>query len=232
MRLDKFLSETGSLSRSEYKNKILKGKVLVNNEVVKRPEFSVNENSDRVCCDGIFHTYEKYVYFMLNKPEEIVSATTDSLNKTVIDVFAKENVKGIFPVGRLDKDTTGLLIVTNDGELSHKLTSPKKHCEKVYEVDLEHSLSEDDIQQLETGLDIHDDKPTLPAKVQLINPLRIRLTIVEGRYHQVKRMIHALNNEVLHLHRVSIGNLILDEKLSLGEYRRLTNDEIEGLKSL
>ena len=167
---------------------------------------------------------------MLNKPAGVVSATTDNHDKTVLDLLKDAPGKDLFPVGRLDKDTEGLLLITNDGVLSHNLLSPKKHVDKTYLVKTAETVTLDMIHALEQGVDIGEEKITLPAKVKLLEEKEIELTIMEGKFHQVKRMLKAVGNEVVYLKRLSMGSLILDEALKLGEYRILTEKEVDDLK--
>jgi len=229
MRLDKYLCDMGIGSRSQVKEMVKKNRVSLNGSIIKDPGIHISSN-DSVALDGKIIMYEEYRYYMLNKPAGLVSATEDKVDKTVLDLFENENTKGLFPVGRLDKDTHGLLLITNDGELSHKLLSPKKHVEKCYYVELANPINKDDISALCEGLDIGDDTLTLPAKVEAISPRAIYLTITEGRFHQVKRMMNAIDNEVTYLKRVSFASLLLDNSLKEGEYRRLDDDEILMLK--
>lgn len=231
MRLDKFLCELNICTRKEAKQILKNGLVSVNDEIIKDGSFHVNETTDTVFYNGTKLKYEKFVYYMLNKPAGVVSATEDNISKTVIDLFNIENRDDIFPVGRLDKDTTGLLIITNDGDLSHRLMSPSHHINKTYQVTIEHMLSDDDIEHLTNGVELIDDGMTKPAIVKIIDDLHIELTIFEGRYHQVKRMLAAVNNKVLMLNRISIGDLMLDNHLQPGEYRRLTDKELNLLKN-
>lgn len=175
---------------------------------------------------------QKYRYFMLNKPKGVVSATEDNLDKTVLDCLSKEDAKDLFPVGRLDKDTTGLMLLTNDGELSHNLLSPKKHVDKTYYVICEKDVTEEQLEALRKGVEIGDDKPTLPALARPGDGAKeIYLTIREGRFHQVKRMLMAVGNKVCELERVSMGSLKLDKSLAPGEYRALTAEELQNLKN-
>ena len=167
---------------------------------------------------------------MLNKPAGVVSATTDNHDKTVLDLLKDAHGKDLFPVGRLDKDTEGLLLITNDGELSHNLLSPKKHVDKTYLVKTAESVTTEMVQALERGVDIGEEKLTLPAKVKVLEDKEIELTITEGKFHQVKRMLKAVDNEVVYLKRLSMGCLKLDETLKLGEYRELTEMEIGHVK--
>lgn len=231
MRLDKFLSNAGIASRSQIKKDCKKGIVTVNGIVVKESEHSINEDSDVICYNGKQVLLQKNRYIMLNKPAGVVSATQDRNDKTVLDLIAPDIRKDMFPVGRLDKDTTGLLLLTNDGDLSHNLLSPRKHVDKVYFVICANELTDYQKHQLENGVDIGEPDLTLPAKVEYgIDLLHIYLTITEGKFHQVKRMLKSVGNEVLSLKRVRMGSLCLDESLLPGEYRELTEKEIEGLK--
>lgn len=229
MRLDKFLCDNNIGTRSQVKESIKKGQVTVNGQTVKKPDSKVNEGTDTITFQGQEVHYRKYVYYMLNKPEGVVSATNDNTAPTVVSLLAVPEQKDLFPVGRLDKDTTGLLLLTNDGALAHDLLSPKKHVDKTYLVKPEKQLSEEDIHRLESGLDIGDDKPTAPAKAELTENGELLLTIHEGRFHQVKRMLQALDNQVLALERVRFGPLSLDPSLPRGKYRALTEAEIVAL---
>ena len=230
MRLDKFLCDNNIGTRSQVKEYIKKGQVSVNGQTAKKPDTKVNEETDIVTFQGKELQYQKYVYYMLNKPEGVVSATNDNTAPTVTSLLTVAEQKELFPVGRLDKDTTGLLLLTNDGALAHDLLSPKKHVDKTYLVTPEKPLSAEDIHRLESGLDIGDDKTTSPAKAVLTADGNLLLTIHEGRFHQVKRMLQAIDNQVLTLERVSFGPLSLDPALSRGEYRRLTEEEIHHLR--
>lgn len=225
MRLDKYLCELGKGTRSEVKDLIKKKKVSVDGSIITDAGYQVNDNSE-VMLDGEKLMYEEFRYYMLNKPAGVVSATEDNIDKTVIDLLEGENIRGLFPVGRLDKDTEGLLLITNDGDMSHRLLSPKKHVDKCYYVELVNKIDKESIARLTEGVDIGDDELTLPAKVEAISPTSVYLTITEGRYHQVKRMMLAVDNEVKFLKRVSFGPLELDKNLKPGEYRRLDDDEI------
>lgn len=227
-------------TRKQIKEYVKNGRCQVNGIVVSKADIHVDENKDVISFDGNELGYSKYHYFMLYKPQGVVSATTDGRNTTVLDLLADENVKGLSPAGRLDIDTEGLLLLTDDGGLIHRLLSPKKHVDKVYEVHLANALSENDIDRLQKGLDIGDKKDngdidyTLPAKVidkGLDNENRpvVHLIIHEGRFHQVKRMMEAVDNEVLFLKRLSMGPLVLDENLIPGEYRKLTDEELAAL---
>ena len=232
MRLDKFLCDNNIGTRSQVKDFIRKGQVTVNGKVVRKPEEKIQEESDLVTFQGRELRYQKYSYYMLNKPMGVVSATNDNTAPTVVSLLPADAGKDIFPVGRLDKDTTGLLLLTNDGALAHELLSPKKHVDKTYRVTTQKSLSPEDLQRLENGLDIGDEKPTAPAKAHLLENGDLLLTIHEGRFHQVKRMLQAIDNQVLTLERVSFGPLSLDPSLPRGGYRLLNAEEIATLTTL
>lgn len=230
MRLDKFLSETTTESRSQVKKEIRQGMVTVNGIVEKLPEKQIEEKTDCVCLKGKELHYQPFVYFMLNKPAGVVSSTEDTLSKTVVELLSREDYrKDIFPAGRLDKDTEGFLLLTNDGELAHRLLSPKKHVDKTYFVRLRDALSEEAGTKLETGVSIGEKKDTRPAKVERVDTDTILLTIQEGKFHQVKRMLQAVDNQVLYLKRITFGGLSLDEGLSPGEYRALSDEEVKLL---
>lgn len=230
MRLDKFLSETTTESRSQVKKEIRQGMVTVNGIVEKLPEKQIEEKTDCVCLKGKELHYQPFVYFMLNKPVGVVSATEDNLSKTVVELLSREDYrKDIFPAGRLDKDTEGFLLLTNDGELAHRLLSPKKHVDKTYFVKLRDVLSEEAAAKLETGVSIGEKKDTRPAKVERVDTDTILLTIQEGKFHQVKRMLQAVDNQVLYLKRITFGGLSLDESLAPGEYRALSDEEVKLL---
>ena len=230
MRLDKFLCDCGLGTRSQIKKDIKSGLVMVNGVSTLKPEQRIDENEDCICYKGQLCTYEKYIYYMLHKPAGVVSATEDKRESTVLDLLGDDKREDLFPVGRLDKDTEGLLLVTNDGTLAHELLSPAKHVEKEYECHLAHPL--DDVQklQLEQGVDIGEKSLTKPAVVKILDEKKIALTITEGKFHQVKRMLHAVGNEVIYLKRIRMGTLTLDEKLPKGNYRRLTEEETESLR--
>ena len=230
IRLDKFLCEIELGTRSQVKDMVKKGMVSVDGEVVKKADYKFDEIATKVCVNGKELSYQKFYYYMLHKPQGVVSATTDNHDKTVMDLLKDAPGKDLFPVGRLDKDTEGLLLITNDGELSHNLLSPKKHVEKTYLVEAKETVTNEMLQKLEQGVDIGEEKLTLPAKVKQIEDKKIELTITEGKFHQVKRMLKAVDNEVIYLKRLSMGSLQLDSKLALGEYRCLTAAEISGLK--
>ena len=225
LRLDKFLCDAGIGSRSQVKVFLKQGLIKVNGEIIKRPEFKVEEEQDSVTFQGKEIKYRKYVYYMLNKPKGVVSATRDNLDRTVTDLIKDSGHQNLFPVGRLDKDSEGLLIMTNDGDLAHRLLSPKKHVDKVYYVELDKMLTEEGRRMLETGIDIGEEKPTLPANAQRITDTSLYLTIREGKYHQVKRMLKAVGCEVTYLKRIAMGAISLDKNLPCGCYRELTEEE-------
>lgn len=233
MRLDKYLCETGFGTRSQVKDLLKKGQVMVNGEVVKKPELKINETTDQILCQGKKASYQKNIYLMLHKPAGVVSATEDNREKTVLDLVRPEDRKnGLFPVGRLDKDTEGLLLLTDDGELAHRLLSPKKHVDKTYYAKIDGQVTEEHIKQFREGLDIGDEKKTLPAVLTILlsGPVsEIEVTIHEGRFHQIKRMFEAVGCKVTYLKRLSMGSLVLDETLPPEEYRPLTEAELEGL---
>lgn len=236
MRLDKFLANSGVGTRKEVKELLKKRLIKVNDEIVKDGKIHVDENEDTVKYKDEIISYKKFVYIMLNKPNGVISATEDKVHKTVIDLLGDEyRTFEVFPVGRLDIDTEGLLLLTNDGVLSHNLLSPNKHVDKKYYVELEKLLTKMDIDKLEKGVELKDFT-TKDAKVEIIengeesDKIRVYITISEGKFHQVKRMFKAVGNEVKYLKRVKMGTLSLDENLKLGEYRELTEDELTKLK--
>lgn len=234
MRLDKFLCETGFGTRSQVKDLLKKGQVTVNGAVAKKPEQKIDEHKDRVICQGKEASYEKYVYYMLHKPAGVVSATEDKREKTVLDLLKSEDRRdGIFPVGRLDKDTEGFLLLTDDGDLAHRLLSPRKHVDKTYYAKIAGSVTEAHIERFREGLDIGDEKKTLPAMLEILasepETSEIRITIHEGRFHQVKRMFEAVGCKVTYLKRLSMGAVALDETLAPGDYRPLNEKERELL---
>ncbi|CCZ42130.1 pseudouridine synthase [Clostridium sp. CAG:122] len=237
IRLDKFLSEMSGWTRSEVKKIVRTGSVTVDGNEVKKPETKIDEKLSIVSVDGRQIKYNKYEYYMLNKPKGFVSATTDREHKTVVDIISSSEKKDLFPVGRLDIDTEGLLLITNDGELAHRLLAPKNHVEKTYYVEVSGILDDVDVDAVEKGLDIGEEKNTIPAKMEILktdiqnNISSCYLTIHEGKFHQVKRMMKKLGKTVTYLKRVSMGSLILDSKLKKGNYRKLTEQEIIELKN-
>lgn len=234
-RLDKYLSNAGSGTRTEVKQYIKKGRVTVNGICVKEPKTKVDPSEDTVCLDKMQVVCEAHTYYMLHKPMGYVSATVDRRERTVMELLEASCPKDCFPVGRLDKDTEGLLLITNDGELAHRLLSPRKHVDKVYYAQVRGAVTQEDVRLFEQGMDIGDEKPTLPASLVILESAeysRIELTIREGRYHQVKRMFEAVGKQVVYLKRLSMGSLRLDEALEAGAYRPLTKEEIEELREV
>ncbi len=232
MRLDKYLTNQGIGSRSQVKALIKSKKVFVNNVLENKPERHIDENNDIVSLDGVNLEYNRFYYYMLNKPPGVLTAVKDNNCKTVMDIMDVTPKEGLFPVGRLDKDTEGLLLITNDGELSHNLLSPKKHVNKTYYVELNGELIDSDIDLFAKGLDIGEKNITKPAKLEILSDSnKAYITITEGKYHQVKRMFQAIGLTVTFLKRISMGSLTLDKNLKSGEYRKLTKEEISNLKS-
>ncbi len=233
MRLDKFLCEMGVGTRSEVKACLKKGQVTINGEIIKKPEMKIDETKDQICFMGQALFYEAVQYFLLNKPAGCVTATRDQLSETVMS-FLPENARDdLFPVGRLDKDTEGLLLITNDGALAHDLLSPKKHVDKTYFAVIDGEVKEEHIVKFAEGVDIGDETPTMPAVLKILKSgegSEIELTIQEGRFHQVKRMFEAIGTKVTYLKRISMGSLTLGE-LKSGGVRRLTEEEIQSLKN-
>ena len=230
MRLDRFLCELNLGTRSRVKKEIKAGLVSVNGVTVLRPEEQVREAADLVCYKGQPCVYEEYVYYLLHKPAGVVSATQDKRDRTVLDLLAGEGRSDLFPVGRLDKDAEGLLLITNDGPLAHALLSPGRHVDKEYECHLAHTFDAHQRELLEQGVDIGEKKKCRPAVVRILAEKKISLTITEGRFHQVKRMLHTVGNEVVYLKRIRMDRLQLEDSLEKGAYRRLTDEEVESLR--
>lgn len=234
-RLDKILSNMGFGSRKEIKIILKKGYVHVDGQVIKDSSIHVNPESQEIKVNGQKIIYKKHVYLMLNKPQGVVSATEDNREKTVIDLLADQWIPfNPFPVGRLDKDTEGLLILTNDGKLAHELLSPRKHIPKTYLAELDGEVGTADIEAVAQGILLDDGYFTLPGHLEIMKSVdgfsTIKITITEGKYHQVKRMFAALGKKVVFLKRISMGKLQLDETLKLGEHRELTEEEVDILK--
>lgn len=226
MRLDKFLSLQGVGSRKEVKELLKKGLILVNDQVEKRPEYKVNPETDTVVFQGKRISFQLHVYFILNKPAGCVTATEDTKEKTVLDYITEERHRNLFPVGRLDKDTEGLLLITDDGELAHQLLSPKRHVDKVYLADLEKPVDMEDVEAFRKGLDIGEKALTLPAKLEILPDNQAKVTLHEGKFHQIKRMFESRNNKVRKLKRLSMGEICLEDSLLPGEFRPLTDKEL------
>lgn len=229
MRLDKFLANMGVGTRSEVKQLLKKGSVKVNQNIVKLPKLHVNPNSDEIMVNDEVVSYIDKVYIMLNKPKGYISATEDELHPTIIDLIPEYAHLNIFPVGRLDKDTEGLLLVTNDGQFNHEVMNPNKHVSKTYEVYSKHPITQFDIDKFKSGIELSDGK-LKPAILKKVDNYVSHVTIYEGKYHQVKRMFHSIENEVLELKRVKIANLELDKTLNSGEYCFLNEQDFENLK--
>lgn len=241
IRLDKFLVEMNKGSRSQIKEAAKKGRILVNGETEKKTERKIDPDTDQVTFDGTLVSYRTFEYIMLNKPQGVVSATEDNLHKTVIDLLEGDSRSDLFPVGRLDIDTEGLLLLTNDGDLAHRLLTPKKHVDKRYYAKVEGLLPADCIEQMAAGITLTDGPQVMPAKLEVLKwsaaadgVSEVLLTIREGKFHQVKRMFEAMDCKVVFLKRLSMGPLKLDESLLPGQYRHLTDEELEafGEKSL
>lgn len=234
MRLDKYLSDMGVGTRSELKKDIRKGGVSVDGEVIKDPGHGVDASS-RVVFKGTVIRYEEFVYYMMNKPAGVISASEDDRQETVIDLIPEPKRRDLFPVGRLDRDTEGLLLITNDGALSHRLLSPKHHVDKVYYAEVSGILGEPDVELFREGLALSDGLECMPADLKILSvseeeyTSEAEITIREGKFHQVKRMFSSVGAEVSYLKRLSMGPLSLDPDLEPGECRRLTADELEAL---
>ena len=227
MRLDKLLSQMGKATRSESARLARMGKILVNGTPIKRSDVQVDPDKDEIVFCGVKVTYKEFTYIMLNKPEGYVSATDDPREKTVLDLVDPEDQrKGLFPCGRLDKNTLGLVILTNDGEGAHRLLSPKHHVSKVYKFEAKLPLTKEDVASLEKGVDI-GGYFTKPCSVMLTGERTGEITLTEGKYHQIKRMLESVNNKITYLERISFGKILLDPCLKRGEWRYLTKEEEE-----
>ena len=235
MRLDKYLVACAVGSRTEVKNFLKAGRVTVNGKKEKSAKLQINEETDEICFDGQKLDYEEFVYYMMNKPQGVISATEDSKHKTVLDLLDDlARSKEVFPVGRLDIDTHGLLFLTNDGQLAHALLSPKRHVDKTYLAQVDGIMTQEDVEKFAQGIPLKDFT-CQPAKLELVSIDReksqslVRVTIAEGKFHQVKRMVAYCDKEVVDLQRLTMGTLTLDEGLKRGEWRRLTKEELEAL---
>lgn len=231
IRLDKLLAHSGYGSRKEVKELIRKGFVSVNEVVIKNDDYKVDETNDEVIVDGVIIDYLKYIYIMMNKPDGVISATYDPKEQIVLDLIIDVPTRGLFPVGRLDKDSEGLLLITNDGKLAHDLLSPKKHVKKVYYIEYEGTLDSDVELKFKNGITLDDGYKCLSAEIELLENNRAYVKISEGKFHQVKRMINAVNGEVTYLKRIKFGSLELDESLQKGEYRFLSEEELNSLRN-
>ena len=233
MRLDKYLCEAGRGTRTEVKKLIARGAVSVNGTIIKDAAAKVDEIRDEVCIDGEAVRYADYEYYMLNKPKGVISATRDKRDKNAVcvtDLIQEKIRRDLFPVGRLDKDTEGLLIITNDGDMAHRLLSPKHHVDKTYYVELDGKVMPEGAGRIMAGVDIGDDKPTMPCEINMLSDNSCFITICEGRYHEIKRMFKTEGRTVTYLKRISMGPISLDTELEPGEYRTLSEREIELLK--
>ncbi|TDL34241.1 rRNA pseudouridine synthase [Jeotgalibacillus sp. S-D1] len=235
MRLDKLLANMGYGSRKEMKKLLKSGAVVVNGEPVKEGKAKVDPFNDEVVVNGEKIEYREFIYILMNKPQGVISATEDRQHETVIDLLPVDySVFEPFPVGRLDKDTEGLLLLTNDGQLSHQLLSPKKHVPKTYYAEIDGKVTDLDIQAFKNGVTLDDGYETKPGELVILSSdeiSRIELTITEGKFHQVKRMFQAVGKEVTFLKRISMGSLTLDPSLNLGEFRELTAEELDRLQN-
>lgn len=233
-RLDKILSNMGYGSRKDVQKIIKEGRVKVNDHIITKKDFKVDPYEDIITVDGNEVIYREYIYIMMNKPQGVVSSTNDPMNKTVLDIIDERYlIFNPFPVGRLDKDTEGLLLLTNDGKLAHEMLSPKKGVEKTYYVEIYGVVEKKHKEYFKQGIILDDGYKTLPAELEILESniySKAKLSIKEGKYHQIKRMFEAINMEVVYLKRISMGLLKLDETLNPGEYRELTEEEIHLLK--
>ena len=235
MRLDKYLVACAVGSRTEVKSFLKAGRVTVNGKKEKSAKLQINEETDEICFDGQKLEYEEFVYYMMNKPQGVISATEDPKHKTVLDLMGDyARAKEVFPVGRLDIDTHGLLLLTNDGQLTHALLSPKRHVDKIYLARVDGIMTQEDVETFAQGIPLKDFT-CQPAILELVsldrekNQSLVRVTIAEGKFHQVKRMVAYCGKEVVDLQRLTMGTLTLDENLKRGEWRRLTTEELESL---
>ncbi|MCC0628490.1 MULTISPECIES: pseudouridine synthase [unclassified Clostridioides] len=230
-RIDKILSNLGYGSRSEIKKYCKQGSIVVNGSEVLNPGTQVDTENDEILFNGEEVIYREYIYLMMNKPDGYISATTDKYDPTVLDLINSSYLAfEPFPVGRLDKDTEGLLVLTNDGKLSHRVLSPKKHVPKTYYAKIDGVVTEEDVEAFAEGVVLDDGYKTMPSQLNILksdDESEIELTIHEGKFHQVKRMFESVGKKVVYLKRLSMGNLKLDESLELGEYRELTDEEVK-----
>jgi 16S rRNA pseudouridine516 synthase len=235
IRLDKFLSHVGLGTRAEVKKLLKKGLISHNKITIVDPSYKILTDDQLVGYNGQLVSYEPLIYIMLNKPKNVVSATKDNHDRTVIDIISHPAKHKLFPVGRLDKDTTGLLLITNDGKLSHELLSPKKHVDKTYITKVIGLVSLKTVNAFNDGITLEDGYKTMSSKLRLIEQDEdtsiVEITIKEGKFHQIKRMFDSVAMKVIELERISMGNLVLDESLKLGESRFLTKEEVHSLET-
>ena len=226
MRLDKFISELG-YKRKDAEMFVKQQRITINGVLATKKDVKLDEKKDVVCIDGEKCEYNKYIYIMLNKPQGVLSATEDSTQKTVVSLLPEilQN-RGLFPVGRLDKDTMGLLLLTNDGDFCHKMISPKHNISKIYKFELADEIECCDIEKIQNGIELKDGYLTLPCQIQMFDKKSGQITITEGKYHQIRRMFGAVGNKVVFLERIKEGTIILDDNLKRGEWRYLTQQEL------
>ncbi len=235
MRLDKLLAHCGLGTRKEVKKIIKNGLVEINGQIIKKDDFQVKENQDQICVDGQPIYYEKYVYIMLNKPAGYISATEDGLHPTVVSLIEGYEHYHLFPVGRLDIDTHGLIFLTNDGLLAHNLLSPKKQVSKIYYAKIDGVVTKADQDLFKAGIEL-DDFTCMPANLKILNSddsqSEVEVEIYEGKFHQIKRMFEKVGKKVIYLKRLKMKTLVLDPDLEEGEYRLLTQEELDNLKKI
>lgn len=234
IRIDKYLADAGFGSRRDVKGLLKAKQVTINGVMCAHAEEKLEPAQDQVCVQGKPVAYESFSYYMLHKPQGVVSATKDAHEKTVVSLITEQKRRDLFPVGRLDKDTEGLLLLTNDGKLSNDLLAPGKHVEKTYYARIKGMVTKNEVAAFAEGVDIGDEMLTAPAEMKIHkagSESEIEITITEGRYHQIKRMFEAVGMQVLYLKRLRMGPLYLDESLACGEYRKLTTEEIQSLKN-
>ncbi len=231
IRLDKYLCDMQIGSRKEIKELAKKGRIKVNDLIVKSTDLKVDPEADCILVDNRLIRYVKFEYYMMNKPQGVISATKDEQEMTVVELIKDHSRKDLFPVGRLDKDTEGLMVITNDGEMAHRVLSPSKHISKTYFARIEGVVTQKDVERFATGIELLDGTMTKPAKLVILktgeNTSEIEVKIYEGKYHQIKRMFAACGKHVDFLKRIAMGGLTLDESLKPGEYRRLTEEELK-----
>ena len=244
IRLDKYLADMGKGTRTELKEMIRRGRITVNGVIVKKPETKIKKGEDTICLDNAPVEYVELEYYLLNKPQGVISATEDRRRETVVDLIDEKSRKDLFPVGRLDIDTEGLLLITNDGALAHRLLAPGHHVDKVYEARCEGLVPDEAVQKFRDGMELSDGLSCMPAELEILERKAgdpetgteaeslVSLTLHEGKFHQVKRMMEEVGCPVVHLKRLSMGPLKLDATLKPGEYRKLTDKERELLENL
>lgn len=229
IRLDKLLADTGRWSRKEARLLLKQGRVAVQGTVERGPERRVDPEAVRVEVDGVPVSWSRFHYYMLHKPAGVLTATEDRSQPTALDLLPGELRRGLFPVGRLDKDTTGLLLLTDDGALAHRLLSPKYHVDKIYLAEIDGTVDQSDVDAFRRGMALGEDEVCLPAELESMGPGKCKVTLREGKYHQVKRMLAARGKPVTALHRYAMGPLVLDAALEAGNYRELTPEEVKKL---